>query len=1363
MGDAVLLQLDVRANVVQLIGPGLDVSERHNGVTQELLDSISDVQRARRRSVNRVADPGAVPSLRAVGRLLGDALLPGRVAAGLIAQLGESRRVNVALTSETYAGLPWEAVTLPGTEVPLVLQPGVQVFRTVKSPQPRPTLRGGPLRIAFAVAAPTENGGALLNYERELRDIEEAVRPARAAGLELTLVRYATLGSLRSCVENVQPHVLHVSTHGGVGSLTLEDDEGRPRPVGADEFVTEVLGAGPVPDLICLAACFTSAEAAPGLPSFAARLVHSGVKAVVGTQTSVTDRYSTLFFTRLYNILATGSTDLAAATADARRAVQEQLSGPGEPRQQQIARLDEWAIVTLSTTDETPTLISGTPVEGAPAVRVEPDGSEFIGRRGEQRLIARLLLEESVSLHGLGGAGKTALAWQVIASLEERMDLTAMVSGTATAAETFAVAARCASADVRDDNAGLPWAERLRRLASRLPSGRSLVLVVDGSCESEGLRELMTVWAATPGLRLLHTSRVPEIPGTTKVSLPQLSLPETVKLAWSLPAVGRWTDNSIEAAFDLLGGHPAAWFSLDRSLSLSSSVPDSLVTRFAEITWSASGAADRVRELADGNAYLTLLAASIFNSPFPAEGLDKALLGANVGTGVRPETERLIHLGLLAVRLDGLLDCPRWLRVILQANASDDFQRETLNRFEFMAGEFFMNRVLSTADQQDPYNIRSDSDIHDFTEANQHFLAAGALPQAAAAAVLAAQALRREGAWVARDQILRQNLSVPGWDERSRIHLLQALGELALDSGDYDEALSAFDEAYDLSRGLSAESEYDAHQRSRIQGHIALVYKARGQLDDAERAFTNVLESARADGDEIVEASALYNLAELFERQGALDKAEPLYLDALTLKESQGDRLGAANCIHQLGMLNQFRGQFQEAFEYYQAAARIRAEVGDAHESTISVAQLGILLTLVGEWSGARRLLSQALGTFEAVGDVSMMAVCYEKLGIVATAYREFDLAERYLARSVRIHSELGEREGLQSAGKSRAELLVARGDYAAATDAYEKLGASGRLQAFRDLERIDAARGDFMSLVRHREQLKVVIAAQNEGERVVVGDLFQMSALAGDFERADRTLTEYLDVMRPPEQSIEFDQWANIQREKIERCRRDLAVERREFLKSHEFGARDTAKEAISKRQYAKAGQYRRLAASIAEQIVALDSRNFDDVLNVAGDYDDLGDLALHVNRLAEAEEWFARALQLRTEILSSVPDHERVLRGVAVVQERLAQITNLSERHADAMTHFNQARAIREALAERFPGRVDLAEEYGVLMLLLERLEPDQAAEAKRRALEVLTPVSDQLSETQAALLTWAAAGPDATVEVARYDMGFRTSPPL
>ncbi len=48
---------------------------------------------------------------------------------------------------------------------------------------------------------------------------------------------------------------------------------------------------------MCLVACHTNVAAAEA-PSFAARLVQRGAAAVVATETSVTDRYSTLVFAR---------------------------------------------------------------------------------------------------------------------------------------------------------------------------------------------------------------------------------------------------------------------------------------------------------------------------------------------------------------------------------------------------------------------------------------------------------------------------------------------------------------------------------------------------------------------------------------------------------------------------------------------------------------------------------------------------------------------------------------------------------------------------------------------------------------------------------------------------------------------------------------------------------------------------------------------------------------------------------------------------------------------------------------------------------------------------------------------------------
>lgn len=263
MDDVVTLRLNVRSNVVHLTGPGLEIVEPHDGLTQALLDAIAEVHRNRRRHRTQRSDLATVPSMRATGRLLAEGFLPEAVTAEISQQVDRAARFNLVVSSDRYPGLPWEAITLAGSDIPLVIEPNVGLFRSPVDAHTGSGIRAGPLRIAVAVASPTDNGGPLLDYERELRDIEEAVRPAHHKGADLMVVRYATLSALHDCLLSFEPHILHISSHGGPGTLSLEDRSGHVDVVDADKFVREVLDGATSPELICLAACYTSAQAAP--------------------------------------------------------------------------------------------------------------------------------------------------------------------------------------------------------------------------------------------------------------------------------------------------------------------------------------------------------------------------------------------------------------------------------------------------------------------------------------------------------------------------------------------------------------------------------------------------------------------------------------------------------------------------------------------------------------------------------------------------------------------------------------------------------------------------------------------------------------------------------------------------------------------------------------------------------------------------------------------------------------------------------------------------------------------------------------------------------------------------------------------
>ena len=397
------LLLTVTGSRVQLTGPGIDVAADHGGVRPGLAEAVNETRRSRcrvslpvRAEAQTPVAAGELPLGRAA-RLLGESFLPGPVRAELEKVLAAAERAHqpvrlgLAVPPE-LAGLPWEALPSPDGRGPLALHPLISVYRKTDAAEGR--VLPGPLRIVVAIAAPESGGGAVLDYERELRNVLAAVRAARQDAADVRVVPFATPAAIRDELGRGPAHVLHITGHGSPGTLALENDDGSARPVTADEFVDQAVPPGQMPPVVTLSACYTDAAGSEGGASFAARLCQRGAAAVIATETSITDRYATRLLARVYGALAQASDpDVVAALADARRQVQAELETSPDRRDTELAGLGEWAAVTvLAAAGSVPVL---DPDRTAPPAR-QPSRPRiaglaaredwyFVGRRREQR------------------------------------------------------------------------------------------------------------------------------------------------------------------------------------------------------------------------------------------------------------------------------------------------------------------------------------------------------------------------------------------------------------------------------------------------------------------------------------------------------------------------------------------------------------------------------------------------------------------------------------------------------------------------------------------------------------------------------------------------------------------------------------------------------------------------------------------------------------------------------------------------------------------------------------------------------------------------------------------------------------------
>jgi len=281
----------------------------------------------------------ALPSgkeLRDLGRDLFETLLPGDVRRlyDTARALQKGRPLDVVFTSmiDWVADKPWELAFDPSRREFLATS-SVNVVRNAFTavPADAPARGRGRLRILVVVSQP--RGTPLLDTKTETSDLRTAFRPLAAAGkAEVEVLTKATAGRLQRRLAKGGVDVFHFAGHGEFdekereGSLLLEDEHGRPRPLGSEALRQVLCGRGL--RLVFLNACETGrggrVEWNRGV---APALVAAGLPAVVANQYPVIDAAATAFARELYSQLAAGRA-LGDASREARVAVSRDL-GPG--------------------------------------------------------------------------------------------------------------------------------------------------------------------------------------------------------------------------------------------------------------------------------------------------------------------------------------------------------------------------------------------------------------------------------------------------------------------------------------------------------------------------------------------------------------------------------------------------------------------------------------------------------------------------------------------------------------------------------------------------------------------------------------------------------------------------------------------------------------------------------------------------------------------------------------------------------------------------------------------------------------------------------------------------------------------------
>jgi tetratricopeptide (TPR) repeat protein len=146
---------------------------------------------------------------------------------------------------------------------------------------------------------------------------------------------------------------------------------------------------------------------------------------------------------------------------------------------------------------------------------------------------------------------------------------------------------------------------------------------------------------------------------------------------------------------------------------------------------------------------------------------------------------------------------------------------------------------------------------------------------------------------------------------------------------------------------------------TRMQG---LVARQRGELEEAERLYTEVLEAARNQvSDRNLVSIVLNDLGNVAQKREAYGRAEGYYREALELAEEKGNKESQAYISGNLGLLALDRGRPEEARVWFERGLDLAQEVG--RQDLVASAQYGLARVLEeeGRYTEALRRAEEAL------------------------------------------------------------------------------------------------------------------------------------------------------------------------------------------------------------------------------------------------------------------------------------------------------------------------------------------------------------------------------------------------------------------
>lgn len=876
-----------------------------------------------------------------------------------------------------------------------------------------------------------------LDVDGEWREMTRHITASHAP-FDLLQLRPATPEQLQTSMARFRDGLaVHFSGHGAAmkdGTILLfERENGAANPLGAQEFIRAVKDKT---EIVFLSACQSAAAEKTEFGNLARGLVKSGVPFALGMQFNLPDPFAPVISGQFYNWLAQGHA-IPEATMQARRAVKREHEFFVGMIALYAAHPDETGKLNWRGSGAS---LAQT-IRPADVSDLPSPSSGLIGRQRELMRIGTQLIEGmrsgplTVTLHGAGGIGKTAMLWQSLLRFAPSFDLIlALALDPLPSLES--ILGRI------ERFLGLPspcaneTKERETLVRARLTSKRTLLgldnfetlnyaLNEKGSDEEKTSKSLHAFFKslAANGVTLCVTSReVTNLPGETIEDIQGLTNENGGRLFQE--NVVRQKDEiyieKTQQVSELVGGHPLAL------RLLASAFDDQVGTSLDQYIEDLQSHLPKARDKwTEEDRHESLRASFDFTM--------RNLVKTEEGRELQVALSRLsVFVSFFATYMVAPTLAGKWTE-----EEEDGLQQDAANKIVRKLWERgLLERLVLILQNGSDYLYRLHPTLSHF--AAEHVLLED-LPVMQETHFRAMRLLAdisypgNVGGGIYSNPFLAKltNVAIPDMLKSTKLKqdketytLLYHLAFLIAHFGDWDGAMQLYQQSFEIAKDLG-----NLQGKSASLFAMAEIYVKRGDLDTPMELYQQSLEIAEGSGDLNGKSVTLHSMAGIYATRGDLDRAMQLYQKSLKIKESLGNLQGQSASLYAMAGIYTTRGDLDRAMQLYQQVQLIDEGLGDLKSKSATLYAMAGIYVTHGELDRAMQLYQQSLEIIEDLGDLQGKSAMLYEMAYILRVHGDLDEAMNLYQQALEIVEGLGDLQGKATIIGEIGNVYVAHGD----------------------------------------------------------------------------------------------------------------------------------------------------------------------------------------------------------------------------------------------------------------------------------------------------------------------------------------------